>query len=83
MLLSKAIGGAPTEPAWFWTIFEVRRPLFSTLTSAFTDTPPLQRGIDPHVDDPDHCHVRPSPSQTSSNSALTHPLAEPLSRTHR
>ncbi|KAJ7874794.1 C-type lectin protein [Mycena olivaceomarginata] len=36
MLLSKAIGGAPTEPAYFWNIFE--------------------RGIDPHVDDPDHCH---------------------------
>ncbi|KAJ6497786.1 C-type lectin protein [Mycena sanguinolenta] len=36
MLLSKAIGGAPTEPAYFWKIFE--------------------RGIDPHVDDPDHCH---------------------------
>ncbi|KAK7057481.1 C-type lectin protein [Favolaschia claudopus] len=36
MLLSKAIGGNPTEPAYFWKIFE--------------------RGIDPHVDDPDHCH---------------------------
>ncbi|KAJ7125015.1 C-type lectin protein [Mycena epipterygia] len=36
MLLSKAIGGAPTEPSYFWNIFEVR--------------------IDPHVDDPDHCH---------------------------
>ncbi|KAJ6558463.1 C-type lectin protein [Mycena vulgaris] len=36
MLLSKAIGGAPTEPSYFWNIFE--------------------RGIDPHVDDPDHCH---------------------------
>lgn len=24
MLLSKAVGGAPTEPAWFWEIFEVR-----------------------------------------------------------
>lgn len=36
MLLSKAIGGPPTEPACFWSIFE--------------------RGIDPHVDDPDHCH---------------------------
>ncbi|KAJ7128981.1 DUF323 domain-containing protein [Mycena crocata] len=36
MLLSKAIGGAATEPSYFWNIFE--------------------RGIDPHVDDPDHCH---------------------------
>ncbi|KIY66916.1 hypothetical protein CYLTODRAFT_454937 [Cylindrobasidium torrendii FP15055 ss-10] len=36
MLLSKAIGGEPTEPKHFWKIFE--------------------RGIDPHVDDPDHCH---------------------------
>ncbi|CAK5265600.1 unnamed protein product [Mycena citricolor] len=36
MLLSKSIGGSPTEPAYFWDIFE--------------------RGIDPHVDDPDHCH---------------------------
>ncbi|KAJ7502877.1 C-type lectin protein [Mycena galericulata] len=36
MLLSKAIGGKPTEPSYFWNIFE--------------------RGIDPHVDDPDHCH---------------------------
>ncbi|KAG7090977.1 hypothetical protein E1B28_010044 [Marasmius oreades] len=36
MLLSKAIGGQPTEPRYFWNIFE--------------------RGIDPHVDDPDHCH---------------------------
>ncbi|KAJ7668490.1 DUF323 domain-containing protein [Mycena polygramma] len=36
MLLSKAIGGAATEPSYFWKIFE--------------------RGIDPHVDDPDHCH---------------------------
>ncbi|KAJ3786335.1 C-type lectin protein [Lentinula aff. detonsa] len=36
MLLSKAVGGAPTEPENFWDIFE--------------------RGIDPHVDDPDHCH---------------------------
>ncbi|KAJ6603139.1 C-type lectin protein [Mycena sp. CBHHK59/15] len=36
MLLSKAIGGGPTEPKYFWNIFE--------------------RGIDPHVDDPDHCH---------------------------
>lgn len=36
MLLSKAIGGSPTEPKYFWNIFE--------------------RGIDPHVDDPDHCH---------------------------
>ena len=37
MLLSKSIGGGPTEPKYFWNIFE--------------------RGIDPHVDDPDHCHV--------------------------
>ncbi|KAL0956005.1 hypothetical protein HGRIS_002180 [Hohenbuehelia grisea] len=36
MLLSKSIGGGPTEPKHFWNIFE--------------------RGIDPHVDDPDHCH---------------------------
>ncbi|KAJ7497023.1 C-type lectin protein [Mycena latifolia] len=36
MLLSKAIGGAATEPEYFRDIFE--------------------RGIDPHVDDPDHCH---------------------------
>ncbi|KAJ3569595.1 hypothetical protein NP233_g4946 [Leucocoprinus birnbaumii] len=36
MLLHKAIGGGPTQPAYFWKIFE--------------------RGIDPHVDDPDHCH---------------------------
>ncbi|TFK44450.1 C-type lectin protein [Crucibulum laeve] len=36
MLMSKAIGGGPTEPKHFWNIFE--------------------RGIDPHVDDPDHCH---------------------------
>ncbi|KIK09297.1 hypothetical protein K443DRAFT_82998 [Laccaria amethystina LaAM-08-1] len=36
MLLSKAIGGLPTEPKYFWNIFE--------------------RGIDPHVDDPNHCH---------------------------
>ncbi|KAJ6593603.1 C-type lectin protein [Mycena capillaripes] len=36
MLLSKAIGGAATQPSYFWNIFE--------------------RGIDPHVDDPDHCH---------------------------
>ncbi|KAG5644703.1 hypothetical protein DXG03_007926 [Asterophora parasitica] len=36
MLLSKAIGGGPSEPKHFWNIFE--------------------RGIDPHVDDPDHCH---------------------------
>ncbi|TFK23689.1 DUF323 domain-containing protein [Coprinopsis marcescibilis] len=36
MLLSKSVGGKPTEPAYFWSIFE--------------------RGIDPHVDDPDHCH---------------------------
>ncbi|KAJ3759454.1 C-type lectin protein [Lentinula raphanica] len=36
MLLSKAVGGEPTEPKYFWNIFE--------------------RGIDPHVDDPDHCH---------------------------
>lgn len=36
MLLSKSIGGAPSEPAYFWKIFE--------------------RGIDPHVDDPTHCH---------------------------
>lgn len=36
MLLSKTIGGSPTEPKHFWNIFE--------------------RGIDPHVDDPDHCH---------------------------
>jgi hypothetical protein len=37
MLISKSIGGEPTEPKYFWNIFE--------------------RGIDPHVDDPDHCHV--------------------------
>jgi hypothetical protein len=37
MLISKSIGGEPTEPKHFWNIFE--------------------RGIDPHVDDPDHCHV--------------------------
>jgi hypothetical protein len=37
MLLSKSIGGSPSEPAYFWNIFE--------------------RGIDPHVDDPTHCHV--------------------------
>ncbi|KAJ7287326.1 C-type lectin protein [Mycena rebaudengoi] len=36
MLLSRAVGGGPTEPKYFWDIFE--------------------RGIDPHVDDPDHCH---------------------------
>uniref|UniRef100_A0A8H7Y2K3 Uncharacterized protein n=1 Tax=Psilocybe cubensis TaxID=181762 RepID=A0A8H7Y2K3_PSICU len=36
MLISKSIGGQPTEPKYFWNIFE--------------------RGIDPHVDDPDHCH---------------------------
>ncbi|KAF8893888.1 C-type lectin protein [Infundibulicybe gibba] len=36
MLLSKSIGGSPSEPGYFWNIFE--------------------RGIDPHVDDPDHCH---------------------------
>ncbi|EKM80751.1 hypothetical protein AGABI1DRAFT_112491 [Agaricus bisporus var. burnettii JB137-S8] len=36
MLLHKSIGGGPSEPAYFWKIFE--------------------RGIDPHVDDPDHCH---------------------------
>ncbi|TRM69215.1 C-type lectin protein [Schizophyllum amplum] len=36
MLLNKAVGGGPSEPAYFWNIFE--------------------RGIDPHVDDPDHCH---------------------------
>ncbi|KAJ3880075.1 C-type lectin protein [Lentinula edodes] len=36
MLISKAVGGEPTEPKYFWNIFE--------------------RGIDPHVDDPDHCH---------------------------
>ncbi|KAF6760178.1 DUF323 domain-containing protein [Ephemerocybe angulata] len=36
MLLSKSIGGSPSEPAHFWNIFE--------------------RGIDPHVDDPTHCH---------------------------
>ncbi|PBK82826.1 hypothetical protein ARMGADRAFT_945806 [Armillaria gallica] len=36
MLLSKAIGGSATEPAYFWNIFE--------------------RGIDPHVDDPEYCH---------------------------
>ncbi|KAJ4483728.1 C-type lectin protein [Lentinula aciculospora] len=36
MLISKAVGGEPTEPKYFWDIFE--------------------RGIDPHVDDPDHCH---------------------------
>ncbi|KAL1746203.1 C-type lectin protein [Schizophyllum fasciatum] len=36
MLLDRAVGGGPSEPAHFWRIFE--------------------RGIDPHVDDPDHCH---------------------------
>ncbi|PBK74139.1 hypothetical protein ARMSODRAFT_986213 [Armillaria solidipes] len=36
MLLSKAVGGSATEPAYFWNIFE--------------------RGIDPHVDDPEYCH---------------------------
>ncbi|KAF9467808.1 C-type lectin protein [Collybia nuda] len=36
MLISKSIGGGPSEPKHFWNIFE--------------------RGIDPHVDDPDHCH---------------------------
>lgn len=36
MLLSKAIGGPATGPAYFWNIFE--------------------RGIDPHVDDPEYCH---------------------------
>ncbi|KDR75270.1 hypothetical protein GALMADRAFT_249266 [Galerina marginata CBS 339.88] len=36
MLIVKSIGGEPTEPKYFWNIFE--------------------RGIDPHVDDPDHCH---------------------------
>ncbi|KAF8221072.1 hypothetical protein L208DRAFT_1415679 [Tricholoma matsutake] len=36
MLLHKAIGGGPSEPKHFWSIFE--------------------RGIDPHVDDPDYCH---------------------------
>ncbi|KAI5890367.1 uncharacterized protein SCHCODRAFT_02669525 [Schizophyllum commune H4-8] len=36
MLLNRAVGGGPSEPAYFWNIFE--------------------RGIDPHVDDPDHCH---------------------------
>ncbi|KAF8635186.1 hypothetical protein AX17_003962 [Amanita inopinata Kibby_2008] len=36
MLLSKAVGGGPSEPKHFWNIFE--------------------RGIDPHVDDPEHCH---------------------------
>ncbi|KAF9528475.1 DUF323 domain-containing protein [Crepidotus variabilis] len=36
MLINKSIGGEPTEPKHFWSIFE--------------------RGIDPHVDDPDHCH---------------------------
>ncbi|KAJ3560342.1 hypothetical protein NP233_g10901 [Leucocoprinus birnbaumii] len=33
----KTIGGGPTQPAYFWKIFE--------------------RGIDPHYDEPDHCHV--------------------------
>jgi len=37
MLISKSIGGEPSQPKYFWNIFE--------------------RGIDPHVDDPDHCHV--------------------------
>ncbi|KAL1750928.1 C-type lectin protein [Schizophyllum commune] len=36
MLLNKAVGGGPSEPAYFWNVFE--------------------RGIDPHVDDPEHCH---------------------------
>ncbi|KAF8160867.1 C-type lectin protein [Crassisporium funariophilum] len=36
MLIHKSIGGGPSEPKYFWDIFE--------------------RGIDPHVDDPDHCH---------------------------
>jgi formylglycine-generating enzyme required for sulfatase activity len=36
MMLVKTLGGKPSEPAFFWDIFE--------------------RGIDPHVDDPDHCH---------------------------
>jgi len=36
MLLSKGVGGDPTEPKHFWNIFE--------------------RGIDPHVDDPQTCH---------------------------
>lgn len=36
MMLCKTLGGEPSEPKYFWDIFE--------------------RGIDPHVDDPDHCH---------------------------
>jgi hypothetical protein len=53
ILLSKAIGGVPTEPKRFWDIFE--------------------RGIDPHVDDPNNCHhvrrcAHPSISADSSQS---------------
>ncbi|KAL1723779.1 C-type lectin protein [Schizophyllum commune] len=34
--VDEAGGGGPSEPAYFWNVFE--------------------RGIDPHVDDPEHCH---------------------------
>lgn len=35
--IARAIDGVPTEPAYFWKIFE--------------------RGIDPDVDNPEHCHA--------------------------
>jgi hypothetical protein len=54
MLLSKAIGGLPTEPKYFWNIFEVRIPIYYVCLPFSCE---LQRGIDPHVDDPNHCHV--------------------------
>ena len=56
MLISKSIGGEPTEPKYFWNIFEVRSQIFISPFFMLLMTSHLQRGIDPHVDDPDHCH---------------------------
>lgn len=79
MLLSKAIGGSPTEPKYFWNIFEVRTKSVCPLLWE-TNTRHMQRGIDPHVDDPDHCHVRCFHLTIPLTSKLTSdiPFQEPL-----
>jgi hypothetical protein len=64
MLMSKALGESNTESKNFTVIFEVR--CFTVLVLNEIITYYVQRGIDPHVDEPDHCHVRIRRPQSST-----------------
>ena len=66
--MSKALGESNTEPKNFMVIFEVR--CFTVLVLDAIITYYVQRGIDPHVDEPDHCHVRIYLPQSSTDAML-------------